>query len=88
MSRMVSDPIVCSDAGGIPEACIERIFDLYFTTREYKGGSGLGLHIVFNIVNNLLGGKITVKSKAGEFTIIRLELPVSVPNADVWLVQR
>ena len=43
---------------GIPDEHHSRIFDPFFTTRLGQGGSGLGLHIVFNIVTRVLGGRI------------------------------
>ena len=54
------------DGKGIPEENLEKIFDPFFTTRRGQGGTGLGLHIVFNIVNQKLGGRISCTSKPGE----------------------
>ncbi|MEA1996016.1 MAG: ATP-binding protein [Gemmatimonadota bacterium] len=65
--------IVVSDTGcGIPAENLERIFDLYYSTREQ--GSGLGLAIVNDIVRDH-GGEITVSSSLGtgtDFTVIIL----------------
>lgn len=63
---------------GIPKENMERIFEPFFTTSESTGGSGLGLHIVYNIVNDLLGGTLRVRSKAGEFTEFVIELPLTL----------
>ncbi|MGB7217572.1 MAG: ATP-binding protein [Vicinamibacterales bacterium] len=57
---------------GIPPADLDRIFDLYFTTKE--GGSGIGLSMVFRAVH-LHGGEITVESTPGRGTTFRLLLP-------------
>lgn len=60
------------DGKGIPPEAISRIFDPFFTTRRNAGGSGLGLHIVYNLVTQQLGGRIRVHSELGagtEFTI-------------------
>jgi len=43
---------------GIPEAIIDRIFDPFVTSKRGTGGSGLGTHIIYNIVNQLLKGDI------------------------------
>ena len=57
---------------GLSQDKCERIFDPFFTTKRDKGGSGLGMHIVYNLVSQSLGGQIKVKSQEGqgvEFTI-------------------
>jgi PAS domain S-box-containing protein len=43
---------------GIPENIVDRIFDPFVTSKRGTGGSGLGTHIVYNIVNQLLKGDI------------------------------
>jgi len=65
---------------GIPEAHQSRIFDPFFTTRLGQGGSGLGLHIVFNIVTRVLGGKISFSSRPGEGAAFVLDLPLVAPK--------
>jgi len=55
-----------SDNGrGIPPEHLSRVFDPFFTTRRGQGGTGLGLHIVFNLVHQTLGGTIQVTSQPG-----------------------
>jgi two-component system NtrC family sensor kinase len=65
---------------GIPKAFIDKIFEPFFTTKLGEGGSGLGLSIIFNIVVNLLGGKISVASTLGKNTCFTLELPLVSPQ--------
>lgn len=69
------------DGKGIPEEQMKRVFDPFFTTRMGSGGSGLGLHIVHNIVVGLLGGQIKVESRPGQGTRFRLLLPQIIPVA-------
>ncbi len=58
-----------SDNGrGIPEDDLPRVFDPFFTSRRGQGGTGLGLHIVFNLVHQTLGGTIEVTSQTGAGT--------------------
>jgi PAS domain S-box-containing protein len=53
---------VSDDGLGIDPEHLPRIFDPFFTTKLGKGGSGLGLHIVHNLVTRVLGGSIRVAS--------------------------
>jgi signal transduction histidine kinase len=72
--------IVCSDDGaGMDEAVRQRIFDAFFTTKLGRGGSGLGMQIVRNIVTGLLGGDIVVDSEVGAGTRIVITLPRTAP---------
>jgi signal transduction histidine kinase len=60
---------------GIPDEIRPRIFDTFFTTKPPGSGSGLGLHIVRNIVVLEHNGDLTVESEPGR-TLFRVELPV------------
>ncbi|MDP2370966.1 PAS domain S-box protein [Rhodoferax sp.] len=64
---------------GINADDLRRIFDPFFTTRLGQGGSGLGLHIVHNIVTGLLGGQVAVTSQLGEGAAFTLHLPRRAP---------
>ncbi len=65
-----------TDTGpGISADIRDRIFDPFFTTRAPGGGTGLGLHIVHNIVVNRHRGRITVRSEPGA-TTFEVRLPV------------
>lgn len=81
---------VRDDGQGISAENLTRIFDPFFTTRLGQGGSGLGLHIVHNIVTGMLGGEIEVHSAVNDGTTFVLTLPLtpsstntgSIPLAD------
>ncbi|AGW14038.1 PAS domain-containing sensor histidine kinase [Megalodesulfovibrio gigas] len=60
---------------GMPEAVRRRAFDPFFTTRRGQGGTGLGLHIVYNLVVNSLGGTITLDSTEGKGTAFTITFP-------------
>ncbi|WP_426416938.1 ATP-binding protein [Aestuariirhabdus sp. LZHN29] len=64
---------------GISEEHLARIFDPFYTTRMGEGGTGLGLNIVYNITNNILGGTIRVSSELGKGTLFELSLPLKAP---------
>ena len=73
--------VTVSDNGcGIATEHLARIFDPFFTTRLGKGGSGLGLSIVYNLVTGILGGHITVDSVVDQGTRFTLELPLIAPE--------
>lgn len=65
-----------SDNGkGIPPENLTRIFDPFFTTKRGKGGSGLGMNIVYNLVRNKLNGTITCESEVGKGTTFTIQFP-------------
>jgi signal transduction histidine kinase len=67
-----------SDNGpGISPELQSRIFDAFFTTKEPGKGTGLGLHITYNIVVNQHHGEIKVESQPGQ-TTFRVILPVQL----------
>jgi signal transduction histidine kinase/CheY-like chemotaxis protein len=66
-----------SDTGlGIEPDIINSIFEPYFTTKELGKGTGMGLAMVYGIVESY-GGKITVDSELGKGTVFSIYLPVS-----------
>jgi len=70
-----------SDNGrGISADNLGRIFDPFFTTRLGQGGSGLGLHISYNIVTATLGGSITASSSPGEGAQFEIVIPWVAPR--------
>lgn len=73
--------IEISDTGpGIPEHVLPHIFEPFFTTKEEGQGTGLGLSLVYGIVENH-GGRIKALSEQGKGTTFVIELPLQ-PKAD------
>jgi signal transduction histidine kinase len=68
------------DGKGIAHEVAERVFEPFFTTNREGGGSGLGLHIVFNVVKQTLGGEVRVESVVGEGTTFVMEVPLVAPG--------
>lgn len=63
------------NAGGIDENIIDKIFDIYFTTKHQSQGTGLGLYISYGIIQKYFNGKLYVEnSNSGAKFII--ELPI------------
>jgi signal transduction histidine kinase len=60
---------------GIPPEHLDRIFDPFFTTARSAGSTGLGMHIVHNLVTAKLGGRITLTSELGQGTVVQVDFP-------------
>jgi signal transduction histidine kinase len=67
---------VADNGNGIDAAVRKRIFEPFFTTRRGQGGSGLGLHIVFNLATQVLGGSIECDSAPASGARFVLRLPL------------
>ncbi|MEP6939319.1 MAG: two-component regulator propeller domain-containing protein [Rudaea sp.] len=67
----------CRDNGlGMSEGVRAQLFEPFFTTRRGQGGSGLGMHVVYNLVTQLLRGSIRVESAPGEGAYFEIVLPL------------
>jgi signal transduction histidine kinase len=66
------------DGVGIPAEHLARVFDPFFTTKRGSGGSGLGLHIVYNLATQQLCGRINIDSELGIGSCISLFFPQDV----------
>lgn len=73
--------VYADDGKGIAAADLPRVFEPFYTTRRADGCVGLGLHIVFNLVNARLGGHIAVSSELGKGTRFTLVFPRVAPSA-------
>jgi PAS domain S-box-containing protein len=71
---------VQDDGVGIPPELIGRVFDPFMTTKMGQGGTGLGLHISYNAVVQLLGGTLTVDSAPGQGATFEMRLPPEAPR--------
>ena len=66
-----------SDNGkGMDEETLKNIYNPFFTTKRSHGGTGLGMHIVYNLVTQKLGGQISAKSKIEEGTLFDIYVPL------------
>lgn len=83
-TRRVDDDqleIVFTDDGvGMNETTLGRVFDPFFTTKFGQGGSGLGMHIVYNLVTDMLGGSIRLESAPQQGLRIYILLPTTAPR--------
>lgn len=60
---------------GLTQTQLSQLFDPFFTTKRDKGGSGLGTHIVFNLVTQTLGGDIKASSEVEHGLEYRISFP-------------
>jgi signal transduction histidine kinase len=82
-ARQVRDDVdifVSDDGVGMSDEIQRRALDPFFTTRRNEGGTGLGLHIIFNLVTQQLGGRLTFESKLGWGTRFRITIPRVAPG--------
>jgi two-component system, NtrC family, sensor kinase len=67
---------VKDNGDGIPKENLTKIFDPFFTTKGEGKGVGLGLAVVYGIVESH-GGEIEVESKVGVGTVFHVDIPIS-----------
>jgi signal transduction histidine kinase len=82
-ARQVRDDVdifVSDDGVGMSDEIQRRALDPFFTTRRNEGGTGLGLHIIFNLVTQQLGGRLTFESRLGWGTRFRINIPRVAPG--------
>ncbi len=65
---------------GIPSENLNKIFEPFFTTKRGQGGTGLGLHIIYNLVTQKLNGTIICESQVDKGTIFMIEFPARISN--------
>lgn len=71
--------LVYSDNGkGVPPDISRKIFDPFVTTKRGSGGSGLGLHLVYNLVTQVLGGSIHFFSEEKNGVEFIVRFPVTL----------
>ena len=70
------------NGSGMPPDVIDKIFNPFFTTKPTDKGTGLGLAISNDIVRQH-GGSISVDSEAGEYTEMKIVLPLVTPTIEV-----
>ncbi len=74
--------IEIADTGhGIPRENQEKIFEPFFTTKEPGKGTGLGMYVVKQIIEEH-GGTISINSSSSQGTVFLIQLPVAKPLSD------
>ncbi|HET9992248.1 MAG TPA: ATP-binding protein [Kofleriaceae bacterium] len=70
---------IADNAGGIPEAARENVFDAFFTTKDIGRGTGQGLAISRSIVVDRHGGSLTFETETGAGTTFSIRVPIAGP---------
>lgn len=65
---------------GITPENLSKIFEPFFTTKRGQGGTGLGLHIIYNLVTQKLQGTIKCQSQLGQGTKFLIKFPAKIGN--------
>ena len=63
---------------GIEQPTLGKVFDPFFTTKQGKGGTGLGLNIVFNLVTQTLKGTISLASEINKGSCFTVNIPTQL----------
>ncbi|RRJ84285.1 PAS domain S-box protein [Aestuariirhabdus litorea] len=66
----------CDNGSGMEEEQLSRMFEPFFTTRRAAGNTGLGMHLVYNLVTESLKGTINVQSLPGKGIHINIQIPL------------
>ena len=73
--------VFADDGKGMKEEVRQRAFEPFFTTRRGSGGTGLGLHLVYNLVTQVLRGAIVCNSAPGQGTKFTIRVPLQSGEA-------
>lgn len=73
--------IFADDGAGMTPDVQRQAFNPFFTTRRSEGGTGLGLHIVYTLVTQQLGGRMMLESRPGQGTTFRIIIPRAARTA-------
>jgi signal transduction histidine kinase/ligand-binding sensor domain-containing protein len=68
------------DGCGMDAEVAARAFEPFFTTSRASGGSGLGLHLVYNLCTRLLGGHVELQTAPGRGSAFLIRLPLVAPE--------
>jgi signal transduction histidine kinase/ligand-binding sensor domain-containing protein len=71
---------VQDDGIGMDALTQAKIFEPFFTTKRNHGGTGLGLHIVYNLATSTLGGQVSVQSSIGAGSVFTVRFPANAPG--------
>jgi signal transduction histidine kinase len=68
------------DGNGMSQHVLDNIFEPFFTTKRNSGGTGLGMNIVYNIINQKLQGTIKIESELKQGSVFNIILPTKLSS--------
>ncbi len=68
---------------GISQENLSQIFEPFFTTRRGNGGTGLGLHLAYQLTHQVLNGTLSLESEINKGTIFTLQLPLRIQTKNM-----
>lgn len=74
--------IYSDDGKGMTADVVDQIFNPFFTTRRNSGGTGLGMHLVYNLITQQLRGKVRCESEINKGSTFTINIPLVTPNSD------
>lgn len=74
------DMLVSDDGVGMSPALLAHMFEPFFSTKIGRGGTGLGMSIVENLVKKILGGVLSIESAVGVGSRFLISLPQQAPD--------
>jgi signal transduction histidine kinase len=84
-ARLDGDQVLfeyADDGAGMDADTLPKLFDPFFTTKRGSGGSGLGGHILYNLVTGALGGTLRAESSPGQGLRYHLRFPRKVARQE------
>jgi signal transduction histidine kinase len=66
------------DGCGMNQEAVQRVFEPFFTTKRGGGGSGLGSHLVYNLVTQQLNGSIHCSSELSQGVVFIIRIPLHI----------
>jgi len=66
------------DGHGMAPKTVNQVFEPFYTTNRGSGGSGLGMHILYNLVTQTLSGEVKCDSELGKGVVITISFPVKL----------
>jgi signal transduction histidine kinase len=67
------------NGGGVDPSLHQKVFEPFYTSKRGRGGSGLGLNLVFNLINKKLSGELKFESQLGEGVRFIIRVPKNLP---------
>ncbi len=70
--------LIKDNGNGMDQETLNQIYDPFFTTKRSRGGTGLGLNIVHNMITNILQGSVVCESEFDKGTTFKIQIPKQI----------